>query len=70
MKNISCSYGRVRALDNISISVQEGSIISILGANGAGKSTCLRAISRIVKIQSGSIFLRDEDITSMAPEKV
>ena len=70
LKNISCSYGRVRALDNISISVQEGSIISILGANGAGKSTCLRAISRIVKIQSGSIFLRDEDITSMAPEKV
>jgi branched-chain amino acid transport system ATP-binding protein len=70
LKNISCSYGRVRALDDISISVEEGSIVSILGSNGAGKSTCLKVISRIVKNQSGSIILRDEDITSMAPEKV
>jgi branched-chain amino acid transport system ATP-binding protein len=50
--------------------VDEGSIVSILGANGAGKSTCLKAISRLVKLQAGSIKFLGKDITAFGPSDV
>lgn len=70
LKNISCSYGKVQALKDISISVQKGSLVAILGANGAGKSTCLKAISRLIKIQKGQIRFRDTEISNLMPEEV
>jgi len=70
LKNISCSYGKVQALKDISISVQKDSLVAILGANGAGKSTCLKAISRLIKIQKGQIRFQDTEISNLMPEEV
>ena len=50
IKNVVVHYGKVEALKGISIKVEEGSITSLIGANGAGKSTCLRAISGLVSV--------------------
>ncbi len=70
LKEVSCSYGKVRALRDFSLKIEEGSIVSILGANGAGKSTCLRAISRLAKLQSGRILFQGKDITGLGPSEV
>ena len=66
-RNVVCSYGKVLALDDVSINVDEGSLVSILGANGAGKSTCLKVISRLVNIQSGQLIFKGVDITKIDP---
>ncbi len=65
VKHLDCYYGKVRALEDVSISVPEGTLVSLLGSNGAGKSTCLKAISRIVKARAGSIVFDGIDITSL-----
>lgn len=70
LKNITCSYGKVRALNDVSIKVDEGAIVSILGANGAGKSSCLKAISKLIKLQSGQVFFQGMDISRLAPDDV
>ena len=70
MTEVSCSYGKVRALRDFSMKVEEGIIVSILGANGAGKSTCLKAISCLVRLQSGSIKFLGKDITALGPSDV
>ena len=70
LKEVSCSYGKVRALCDFSLTIEQGTIVSILGANGAGKSTCLRAISRLVKLQSGRILFEGRDITSLGPAEI
>ena len=59
VKDLSVCYGRVQALRDVSISVEKGEIVSIIGANGAGKSTMLKAISGIVKPSSGTISYQD-----------
>jgi branched-chain amino acid transport system ATP-binding protein len=63
-------YGGVEALKGISIDVEKGSIIALIGANGAGKSTCLRAISGLVPLTSGEIWFDGERIDGMAPERI
>ncbi len=70
VNNITCSYGKVRALDNVSIKVRKGSLVSIIGANGAGKSTCLKAVSRLNPLQEGSIIFQGQDISALPPENV
>ena len=55
LENLSASYGAIKALHGIDLEVREGEIVSLLGANGAGKSTTLRAISRMIAIQGGDI---------------
>jgi branched-chain amino acid transport system ATP-binding protein len=57
-------------LDNISLELPEGSILGFIGANGAGKSTTLRAISGILRSSAGSIFFEGEDITHLPPHKI
>ncbi len=64
IKDLRVSYGAIAALKGINIDVPEGSIIALLGANGAGKSTTLRAISGVVKVGSGQILLEGKDITN------
>jgi branched-chain amino acid transport system ATP-binding protein len=67
---IYASYGPVVALRGISLDVPEGGIVSILGANGAGKSSTLRAISGLVRISRGSIEFMGRRIDHLAPEKI
>ena len=70
IENLHVSYGPIRALKGISLEVKEGEIVTLIGSNGAGKSTTLSAITGLVKSQSGSITFRDENITNMSPYKI
>jgi branched-chain amino acid transport system ATP-binding protein len=63
LKNLSLNYGGIQALENINLRVQPGEVVSLIGANGAGKTSTLRAISRINKIRAGSIHFDGRDIT-------
>lgn len=63
LKDLTVSYGIINAVKGISLAVEEGSIVALLGANGAGKSTVLRTITGIVKPKSGEILLEGKDIS-------
>jgi branched-chain amino acid transport system ATP-binding protein len=70
LRDISASYGRVPAIGGVTIDVGEGEAVGLLGANGAGKSTTLRAISGLVQLTAGSITFRGHDITSLPPHRI
>jgi len=71
VENLSVSYGKIKALHGISFSVEQGEIVTIIGANGAGKSTTLRAISRMIPSQPGSkIEFMGEDLMKYNTDKV
>jgi branched-chain amino acid transport system ATP-binding protein len=71
VENLSVSYGKIKALHGISFSIEQGEIVTIIGANGAGKSTTLRAISRMVPSEPGSkIEFMGEDILKYSTDKV
>jgi len=63
IKDLSSRYGRIEALRGISIDIEEGETIALVGANGAGKSTLLKIISGVQPISKGSIHFRDQDIS-------
>ena len=65
IENLCVSYGGIKALRGISLEVPDGKIVTLIGANGAGKSSTLRAIAGLVKPSAGKISLLDEDITGM-----
>jgi branched-chain amino acid transport system ATP-binding protein len=67
---VSARYGSVPAINDISISVGKGEAVGLLGANGAGKSTTLRAISGLIRITSGSITFLGTDLAAMPPHKI
>lgn len=67
VRNIEVSYGEFLAIRGISFTVQEGEMVTIIGANGAGKSTILRAIMGLIKCRRGEIFFQEEDITLSPP---
>jgi branched-chain amino acid transport system ATP-binding protein len=66
VKNITVHYGKSRALDDVSLEVAEGSVVSIIGANGVGKSTILRALSGLVPLTSGEITFQNSRIDRVA----
>lgn len=68
--NISVSYGQVKALLGVSIEVNDGEIVSIIGSNGAGKSSLMRSIVGDVKVQSGKIYDGDTDLTAMKTHEI
>ena len=68
--NLKVSYGGIEALKGISFDVEQGQIVTLIGANGAGKSTTLRAISGLVKPSSGSINFMGQDITNLNPQRI
>ena len=68
--NLVVSYGPINALKGISLNVKQGEIVTLIGSNGAGKSTTLSAITGLVKAQSGSIRFMDEDITNAPPYRI
>lgn len=71
VENLSVSYGNIKALHGINFDVDEGEIVCIIGANGAGKSTTLRAISRLIPAEDGSrIQFRDENLLEYPADKV
>jgi len=70
LANVESSYGPVLALRGVSLAVPEGRIVTVLGANGAGKSTILKTISGIIDPQKGQVKLRGEEIQGRAPDWV
>ena len=68
--NLRVNYGGIEAVKDISFEVPEGKIVTLIGANGAGKSTTLRAIAGLVKPASGRIRLQAEDLTALAPNRI
>lgn len=63
-------YGQIHALKGISLEVRQGEIVTLIGSNGAGKSTTLRTISGLLAPRTGSVKLRGQEIAGMAPHKV
>jgi branched-chain amino acid transport system ATP-binding protein len=71
VKNLSVSYGKIRALHGINFQIGEGEIVCIIGANGAGKSTTLRAISRLVPVEDGTeMTFMEKDLLQYPADKV
>lgn len=71
VENLAVSYDRIKALHGISFEVDEGEIVCIIGANGAGKSTTLRAISRMLPVEKGTrMHFRGEDMLAYPADKV
>jgi branched-chain amino acid transport system ATP-binding protein len=70
LENVHTFYGSIEALKGISLEVQEGEIVTLIGANGAGKSTTLRSINGLNTPRQGSIFFKGKDITRRAPHDI
>ncbi|MDD4564197.1 MAG: ABC transporter ATP-binding protein [Eubacteriales bacterium] len=71
INNLNVHYGVIHALKDITLKVNEGEIVTLIGANGAGKSTTLRTISGLIKATSGGILLEGRDISILsAPQRV
>lgn len=70
LENVEAGYGAVRALRGISLSVDAGSAVALLGANGAGKSTTLKVISGMVRLSAGSLVFDGERLNGMSPNQI
>ena len=68
--DLKVRYGGIEAVKGISLTVPEGKIVTLIGANGAGKSTTLRTIAGLVKPAEGRIRLQAEDLTGLSPDKI
>ncbi len=68
--DIQTYYGNIQALKSISLTVEEGEIVTLIGSNGAGKSTTLRSISGLSPIRSGAIRFEGEDISATPPQQI
>jgi branched-chain amino acid transport system ATP-binding protein len=69
-KNLTVHYGKSVAINDVSLEVAEGSIVSLIGANGAGKSTILRALSGLVPLTSGEIWFQGKRIDKKTPAEI
>jgi branched-chain amino acid transport system ATP-binding protein len=70
LNNVESSYGPVKAIRGVSLAVREGSIVTVLGSNGAGKSTILKTISGIIDPQKGSVLFRGQPIQKQDPARI
>jgi branched-chain amino acid transport system ATP-binding protein len=70
IQNIHTNYGRIQALKDVSLNVDKGEIVTLIGANGAGKSTALNTISGLLKPHQGSIRLDGEDLVPYLPHEI
>lgn len=70
VEGLTTGYGRVRVLEGVSLHIMEGEVVTLIGSNGAGKSTFLKAVAGLLPAWSGTVSLDGEDITSMRAERV
>jgi branched-chain amino acid transport system ATP-binding protein len=70
IKNISVYYGKAMALDGVSLEMAEGAVVTMIGANGSGKSTVLRVLSGLVRISSGEIWFSGKKIDGISPTNI
>ena len=70
VENLNVYYGAIHALQGISFNVAEGEIVTLIGANGAGKSTTLRTLSGLLRSRTGSITFKGQDISTLPAEKI
>ena len=70
VNELNVSYGAIHALKGITFELNEGEIVALIGANGAGKSTTLNTISRIMKPDSGSVYFEEENISEVSPAQI
>jgi branched-chain amino acid transport system ATP-binding protein len=70
ISNVTVHYGKAMALDNVSLQVEDDAVVSLIGANGAGKSTILRTISGLVRPTSGEIWFQDKRIDKLPVEEI
>jgi len=70
VENLNVYYGAIHALQGVSFNVEQGEIVTLIGANGAGKSTTLRTISGLLRPRQGTVRFKDTDITMMPADKI
>jgi branched-chain amino acid transport system ATP-binding protein len=70
LDNIHVAYGNILALKGITINVEDGELVSLIGSNGAGKSTCLKTISGLLRPQQGSIIYNSQNITRLSSYEI
>ncbi len=70
VRNLSVSYGGIEAIKNISFDVEAGKIVTLIGSNGAGKSSTLRSIAGIVRAKSGEVLFEGENILGLSPDQI
>jgi len=70
IENLEVNYGSIKALHGVSLKVPQGSIVTLIGANGAGKSTTLRAISGLIKARGGSVRYEGEEISNLPAHQI
>jgi branched-chain amino acid transport system ATP-binding protein len=70
VKGLNVSYGDIQALWDVSLDVEEGAIVALVGANGAGKTTLLKTISGLVRAQKGEILLSGKPINHLSPQQI
>ncbi|MFN3648774.1 MAG: ABC transporter ATP-binding protein [Armatimonadota bacterium] len=70
ISNLHVYYGAIHALKGITLSVEAGEVVTLIGANGAGKSTTLRTVSALLRPREGSVRFEGQEISRLAPEKI
>ncbi len=70
VEGLEVSYGLIKAVKGVSFTVEKGEIVALIGANGAGKTTIMHAISGLIPKAAGKVVYNGEDITSLAPHKI
>jgi branched-chain amino acid transport system ATP-binding protein len=70
LRDVTVAYGNLEAVRGLSLVVEQGEIVALLGANGAGKSTVLRAISGLVRPKSGQVFVAGQDVTGWPAHRI
>lgn len=69
LSEVHCGYGNIEIIKGISLTVEKGQIVAIIGANGAGKTTTLKTIAGLLPVRSGSITFDGNDITKVKPPR-
>lgn len=70
IEHLSVSYGRINAVRDVSLTVGKGEIVSLIGANGAGKSTTLKAVSGLLKAREGTVRWEETDLTGRSASQI
>jgi branched-chain amino acid transport system ATP-binding protein len=70
LKSVQAGYGRLPVLKGISLHVRQGEVVTLIGGNGAGKSTTLRAVSGLLSIRKGSVTFEGRDLSRLTPERI